>query len=62
MNLDHIKERAREIRTTAYLMAQGWTPLGHWRFKSPSGQVHDMSAADLSQLERIQREGLFLTN
>jgi hypothetical protein len=60
MNLDATREREREIRATGQLMAHGWTPRGNWRFRSPKGSVHDLSAADLSQLNRIEREGLFL--
>lgn len=60
MNKDVQREALREATATTQLLTQGWTPRGHWRFESPTGSVHDLSAADLGQLSRIQREGLFL--
>ncbi len=62
MNTDPQREHEREIQATAQLMREGWTPRGHWHFESPQGRVHDLSAADLSQLPRIQRENLFLVH
>lgn len=62
MNKDTQRERQRAATATAHLLLQGWTPRGHWRFESPCGSVHDLSAADLGQLARIQREGLFLAH
>jgi len=29
-----------------------------WHFKSPSGSIHDLSASDLNQLDRIEKEGI----
>lgn len=52
-------ELEREIAATTFLMLQGWTPRGKWIFTGPSLGVHDMSAADLSQHVRIDREQLF---
>ena len=40
--------------TESALYAAGWV------FESPSGTRHDLSAADLAQLDHIEREGLFL--
>ena len=62
MNKDPIKELSREARATVLLTSRGWTPQGNWRFQSPRGQVHDLSAADLEQLDRVQRYGLFLVH
>lgn len=39
---------------------KGWQCLNGWTFRAPSGSLHDLSAADLSQLDRIAREGLCL--
>jgi len=54
--------RYRESGAQAALLALGWIGVGNWRFVSPSGSVHDLSAADLTQIERIEREGLFLAD
>jgi len=37
-----------------------WRCEAGWIFISPSGTRHDLSAADMNQLLRIEREGLFL--
>ena len=50
---------AREQRATSLLLAAGWIPRGNFRFER-AGKLYDLSAADLSQLPRIEREGLFL--
>jgi hypothetical protein len=39
---------------------KNWRCESGWVFISPSGSKHDLSAADLNQLSRIEREGLFL--
>jgi hypothetical protein len=59
MDVDKAKELARKKNVETYLFSKGWMPLGNWRFISPTRQVHDMSAADLSQLDKILAEGLF---
>lgn len=44
------------------LIPQGWMPIGAFRsmmFRRNS-RNYDLSAADLDQLDRIEREGLFL--
>lgn len=44
------------------LMPLGWMPIGQFgamKF-TKSGKNYDLSAADLEQLERIEKEGLFL--
>ncbi len=38
----------------------GWRCERGWIFISPSNSRHDLSAADISQLSRIEREGLFI--
>lgn len=53
-------EDAREEATARCLVARGWRYMGNWRFRSPRGTIHDMSAADVSQADRIEQNGLFL--
>ena len=55
-----IQSLEREIRAKRELWGKGWTSLGCWRFMAPGGTIHDLSAADLTQVERIEKEGLFL--
>lgn len=51
------EENARKRVT--FLVTKGFTPLSDSRFMK-NGKVYDLSAADLGQLERIEREGLFV--
>jgi hypothetical protein len=39
---------------------KGWQCVSGWVFRAPSGTRHDLSASDLAQLDRIEREGLCL--
>ena len=44
------------------LIPRGWMPIGQFgamKF-TKGGKNYDLSAADLEQLERIEKEGLFL--
>ncbi len=50
----------REQRAIGYLKLHGWTSLGNWRFRSPSGSCHDMSAADLTQHQVIDEKKYFI--
>ena len=54
------KSFEREIQAKRELWGKGWTSLGCWRFMAPGGTIHDLSAADLSQVDWIEREGLFI--
>ena len=47
-------------RAIVRLLSLGWIPVGIWLFRK-GGRVYDLSAADIGQHERIEREGLFLT-
>jgi len=38
---------------------RGWRCEGGWIFVSPSGSRYDLSIADMTQLDRIEREKLF---
>lgn len=42
--------------------AHGWSKVTDSCYQAPSGTVHDLSAADLQQLDRIEKEGLFKEN
>lgn len=46
------------------LRDKGWLPVGSfWAHEmkfARNGKIYDLSAADLTQLNRIEREGLFL--
>lgn len=50
----------REEQATKILCAKGWRSLKDWLFMAPCGSIHDLSAADISQADRIQSKGLFL--
>jgi hypothetical protein len=54
---EHREENAR--KRVMFLITKGFTPLSDSRFMK-NGKVYDLSAADLEQLERIEREGLFV--
>lgn len=45
-----------------HLVPLGWIPFGKFMemLFEKSGKRYDLSAADLNQLDRIEREGLFL--
>lgn len=60
MNFDSEKDNTRMLEAQHTLPRKGWASCGGWLFLSPSGRVHDLSASDLNQLDRIDREGLCL--
>lgn len=39
--------------------SKGWICQNGWVFISPSGSSHDLSAADLTKLDHIERHNLF---
>ena len=47
------------LLTASELWQKGWRVDHGWIFISPSGSKHDLSCADLKQLERIEREKIF---
>lgn len=60
MKYDHRKARLeRFAQACVELIPKEWLPVGEMLFKH-NGKVYDLSAADLKQLERIEREGHFL--
>jgi len=48
------------LRAVNLCARNGWQYISCWIFRSPSGTLHDLSASDLTQLDRIEREGLSL--
>ena len=55
------QREANDRKRVLFLVERGFTPLSNSRFMK-NGKVYDLSAADLEQLERIEREGLFIVN
>lgn len=53
------QDKRNLIAATKTLKAAGFTPVGYWLFEK-NGVTYDLSAADLSQIERIEREKLFV--
>ena len=51
-----IEEYQRWVNTVNVCWESGWFHAYGWVFESPSGTKHDLSASDLSQLERIEKE------
>ena len=54
------KQIQHQIDAKRRLYPLGWVSLGDMVFMAPGGSIHDLSAADLNQLDKIEREGLFL--
>lgn len=54
-------EKEKELLTSviARLKPLGFTMISKWMFLK-NGNIYDLSAADLDQIERIEREGLFI--
>lgn len=62
MNFDEEREQDRRFAAVCLLQPHGFRPLGAWLFYK-NGVTYDLSAADLSRIERIERierEGLFV--
>lgn len=60
MEVETIEQRtAKYLRALVRLRPLGFIPLGNFRF-AKNGLIYDLSAADLGQIERIEREGLFV--
>lgn len=57
------QDYAAWVQTVRVCHTAGWKHLDggyRWVFQSPKGTLHDLSAADLGQLKRIESDGLFL--
>lgn len=50
----------KRLETVNKVWESGWKCKRDWIFESPSGSLHDLSAAAISQLDRIERNGYFL--
>ena len=50
------------LQAKTICLSKGWNLIQGWIFQAPKGSKHDLSAADLTQLDRIEKEGLFLKN
>jgi len=59
MNYDEKQSRKAFCQAVTKLCPLGWTPVGMWLFEK-GGKTYDLSTADVSQHERIEREGLFV--
>ncbi len=59
MNYDIASNMVRELNAINFLYPKGWTPRGDWRFEK-DGKLYDLSAADLGQINKIEKEGLFI--
>ncbi len=55
------QELKRELRVINKIYPLGWIPQGNFRFLR-NGKLYDLSASDISQLDRIEKQGLFLIN
>lgn len=61
--MNYKEDPLRLANAIIFLDSKGWKYLpykSYWYFRSPSGTIHDLSAADLQQLDRIEKERLFL--
>ena len=57
--MNETRDKEYELEVAARLAEHGWTHMGYWLFFK-GGKIYDLSAADLNQLDRIEREGLFV--
>lgn len=55
------QRQASNQKRVLFLVQRGFTPLDNSRFMK-GGKVYDLSAADLEQIDRIEREGKFLVD
>lgn len=53
------QDQAARFAAVETLRGTGFYPIGGWLFIK-DGVAYDLSAADLSQIERIERDGLFV--
>ena len=57
--LEKEAEKRRLGEATKKLILLNFVPFGSWLFFK-GGNIYDLSAADLGQIERIENEGLFI--
>lgn len=53
------QKRDKHDKIYKILIPLGWRPVGMLTF-SKNGKIYDLSTADISQIDRIEKEGLFL--
>lgn len=53
------QREANNRKRVLFLVLRGFTPLDNSRFMK-NGKLYDLSAADLEQIDRIEREGKFV--
>lgn len=58
---DSVDAQRRLEQAIDYLLPYGFIHVGNWRF-SKDCRLHDLSASDLTQIQRIEREGLALVH
>lgn len=56
---DKVKRNKKFGKAILFLADKGFICAGNWLFEK-DGIVYDLSAADLSQIDRIEKEGLFI--
>lgn len=61
MNTNPILEQIRLETAVMWCREKGFTHLIGWRFEK-GGRVYDLSAADLSKLDHIEQNGLFVAD
>lgn len=59
-NLTKIEKELKLTNAIFFVVSQGWQHIYQWNFKSPSGTIHDLSTADLTQLNYIESKKLFV--
>jgi len=59
MNFNEEQDRINRFAAVEQLRPLGFYPVGGWHFMK-GGTTYDLSAADLPQIDRIEREGLFV--
>jgi hypothetical protein len=58
-SIDATSRDRKRLAELEKLPALGFTPVGGWLF-AKDGRTYDLIVADLSQIERIEREGMFV--
>lgn len=53
---------ASQVEIAKRLLSHGFAWVEGWIYRSPSGKYHDLSAADIDQIGRIEAEDLFLVS
>lgn len=54
------QKREKQIREFTAALNAGWDHVQGHVYRAPSGTKHDLSAADLTKLDSIEKNGSFL--